>query len=109
MLSSLVKAKALPFSVEFIQLMVAVAVTEGNFELATLCLVAFAGLFKLGELFNLRLKMIDIVNEQICIITLLSSKTSRPVAIFLRNTTVISVLKARVARGSPIDLLFSGS
>ena len=90
----MVRAKALPFPIEFVQLMLAVAVTEGNFELATLCLVAFAGLFRLGELFNLRLKMIDVVSEIFCIITLLSSKTTGCVAISIRDPTVISVLKA---------------
>ena len=107
--NSVVRSKALPFPVEFVQVMAAVAVTEGNFELATLCLLAFAGLFRLGELFNLRLRMIDVVSDNFCIITLLSSKTTGPVAISIKDATIISILKARVAKGRPTELLYAGS
>ena len=107
--NSIVRARAQPYPVEFVQLMAVVAVTEGNFELATLCLTAFAGLFRLGELFLLRLRMIDIVSESFCIITLLSSKTSGPVAISIKDATIIRILKVRVAKGKPNDFLYAGS
>ena len=107
--NSVVRAKATPFPVEFVQVMAAVAVTEKSYQLALLCLLAFTGLFRLGELFNLRLKMIDIVNDSFTIITLLSSKTTGPIAIAIKDVTIISILKARVAKGRPEDLLYSGS
>ena len=107
--TSIVRQKACPFPLEFIQVMIAVAVSEGSFELATLCLLAYVGLFRLGELFGLRLGQIDVVNDQFCLITLYSSKTTGPVAISIRDVTIINVLKKRLAVGRPEHLLYAGS
>ena len=107
--SSITRMKACPFPIEFIQVMVSVAVTENNYELATLCLLAFVGLFRLGELFNLRLKQMDIVNDNFCVVTLFVSKTTGPVAISIKDATLIRVLRKRIAEGGRDDLLYSGT
>ena len=107
--TSIVRVKACPFPLEFIQVMIAVAVIEGDPQLATLCLLAFVGLFRLGELFNLRLQQIDVVNDQFCLVTLFTSKTTGPVAISLRDATLIRILKKRLAVGRPEHLLYTGS
>ena len=101
--------QAVPCPLEFIQVMVAVAVTEKDFNLAIFCLLAYVGLFRLGELFNLRLRQIEIISDEFCIVTLLSAKTSGPIAITVRDVTVIKVLRKRLASGHLGDLLYSGS
>ena len=67
--ASITRMKAVPYPLEFIQVMVVVAVTEGEFHLVVFCLLAYAGLFRLGELFNLRLRQGDIVSDGFCIVT----------------------------------------
>ena len=71
-------------------------------------LVGLCRLFRLRELFSLRLRLVSIVEDHFCFVTMTSSKTSGPVAISIRDATLIFVLWGRVRLGHPDDLLYSG-
>ena len=49
---TIVRVSAMPYTADMVQSMAVLLVLEEKIDLAILCLVAFAGLFRLSELFN---------------------------------------------------------
>ena len=108
--SLIVVQKAFPYTIEMVQAMISIAITEGDGDLAIFILLAYVGLFRLGELFKLRCRMIDIVASNFCVVNLLSSKTSRsPVTVAIRDPVLISVLGPLLSRKRPEQYLYEGS
>ena len=60
---SVVRKKAHPFSCQMVQAMAAYFCLHGQPRVAFLALLAFAGLFRLGELFTLKLQHVNVVSK----------------------------------------------
>ena len=75
-----------------------------------LFLLAFVGLFRLGELIGLKLRHIDVVSNCFCLVTLQSTKTNASaVTVIVRDATLIRILAARLSKGKPSDRLCNGN
>ena len=93
--------KAFPFTNEMVQAMAVVLVHKGEPIMAVAVLLAFVGLFRLGEVLALRSQDFDAVAKDFCIVTLLQTKSrSGPVSVIVRDISFIalrSVLNLRIS------------
>ena len=67
---SVERVRVVPYSVEMLQRMATMLSLDGKPQYAVLVLVAFSGLSSLGELFKLRCKLVDVVSNLFCIVSL---------------------------------------
>ena len=65
--SVLDRTRAFPYSIEMVQAMSSYLHVQGRPHMAILCLVAFTGLFRIGELLNLRVKQVEFISAEFCI------------------------------------------
>ena len=107
---SVVRKKAHPYSCQMVQSMAAYFCLRGHPRVAFLALLAFAGLFRLGELFTLKLRHVNVVSNIFCVVSLLTTKAGRgPESVVIRDELVISVLVALKKHLQPSDLFFKGN
>ena len=107
---SIIRTKAFPYTLDMVLGMSSVLVSEGKPRFAALVLLAFCGLFRLGELISLRMHMIDVVSKSFCLVTLPDSKArTGPVSVIIRDETLIKVLSRLVASSPPEQRFFPGT
>ena len=103
---SIKRAWAFPYTVEMVQAMAVVLVHDQQPFMAIAVLLAFIGLFRLGEILALRLRDFDFVAPDFCIITLMQTKARKgPVSVIVRDPSIIVLLKAVCRANSPEQLL----
>ena len=74
--------------------------------MAVVVLLAFIGVFRLGEILALRLQDFDFVAPGFCIVTLLQTKARNGhVSVIVRDASLIMLFKAICRPGSPQRLL----
>ena len=94
---TLVRVSAMPYTADMVQSMAVLLHLEGKSDLAVLCLVAFAGLFRLAELFNLRVKYVEFLADDYCLVSLTTTKSRRGAeTVILRDETTVLLLKVLV-------------
>ena len=85
-----------------VQAMAVVLVHDNEPVMAVAALLAFIGLFRLGEIFALKLRDFDFVQKDFCIVTLVQTKSrSGPVSVIVRDVSLIALLKAVCRAGLP--------
>ena len=105
--SSIDRVRAFPYTVDMVQCMATLLALEKKYHMAILVLMAFSGLFRLGELFKLQVKQVEIISETFCIVSLIGTKARRgAVTVVLSDRTVITLLKRLLVQRSPTELLF---
>ena len=107
---SITRKKAHPFTCQMVQAMAAYFCFHGQPRVAFLALLAFAGLFRLGDLFTLRMQHVNVVSSNFCVISLLKTKAARgPESVVIRDELVISILAGLKKVLRPSDLFFEGN
>ena len=107
---SVTRTKAFPYTLPMAMGMASTLVSEGQSRFAVVVLLAFAGVFRLGELMFLKLYQIDVVIDIFCLITLSNSKANGgPVSVIIRDQVVIKLLRGIVRKGRPDDRLLNVS
>ena len=87
---SVTRIEAFPYTMQMVLGMASTLVNEGHPRLAIVVLLAFVGVFRLGELFVLKLHQIDVVTDNFCIITLENTKASSgPVSVIVRDQVLV--------------------
>ena len=108
--SVLDRTRAFPYTVEMVQAMASFLHLQAKPHMAVLVLVAFAGLFRIGELLHLRIRQVEFVSPEFCIVSLRNTKSKRgAVSVVLTDRTVIKALKALVVKRPKAELVFQVS
>ena len=103
----LVRERAFPNTADMVKAMSTLCFLEGNAHLAVLPVVAFAGLFRIGELFKLQVRYVEMLADDFCLIALLWTKSRRgteTVAIHARSAVLL--LRALTTNRRPKEWLF---
>ena len=107
---SVERIKAFPFTCDMVQGMATMFLMDRKPHYAVMVLVAFSGLFRLGELFFLKIRFVEVVSADFCIISLKHTKARRGTeAVILRDRTVIRLLVKLMRGRNPENLLFNVS
>jgi integrase len=104
---SVERVKAFPYSVHMLQAMATLLWLEKKPHYAVLVLTAFSGLFRLGELFKLKVKFVEIAAPNFCIVSLTHTKAKRGTeCVVIRDETVIRLLQWCIKGRGPEELIF---
>ena len=108
--SVLGRTRAFPYSIEMVQAMASFLQVQAKPHMAVLVLVAFTGLFRIGELLNLRIRQVEFLSADFCIFSLRDTKSKRgAVSVIVTDMTVIKILKALVVKRPQAELVFQVS
>ena len=99
---TIVRVAAMPYTADMVQSIAVLLFLEEKLDLAILCLVAFAGLFRLAELFKLRVRYVEFLADDYCLVSLIDTKSRKAAeTVVLRDETTILLLRALTrGRGS---------
>jgi integrase len=107
------RVKALPLTPELVRGLAAVSLVKGNVSFAVTILLMFAGCLRIGETLQLKLSHFNCLRSNCCIISLWDSKgakrTGVPEVVFIRDPSLIRVIKSMQAHGPADAWLFKGS
>jgi integrase len=107
------RVKALPLTPELVRGMATVSIIKGNASFAVALLIMFAGCLRIGETLQLKLSHFNCLRNNCCIISLWFSKgsqrTGQPEVVFIRDPSLIRMIRSLQANGRADAWFFAGS
>jgi hypothetical protein len=107
------RVKALPLTPELVRGMAAVSLIKRNTSFAVTILIMFAGCLRIGETLQLKLSHFNCLRDNFCIVSLWDSKgsqrTGQPEVVFLRDPSLVRIIRGLQAKVQTDAWLFEGS